>query len=105
MNTRWQPLFGVALCAAVFTSAQAADPVLSKSPRYCNPLPMVSDSGASASGDVTVIRDNGKYYMYCSGGGAWVSDDLLNWTLHRVTNVPVAPDVKKYNGAFYMCGK
>src|ERR1035438_4950114 len=104
MNTRWQPWFGVALCAAVFTSAQAADPVLGKSPRYCNPLPMVSWGGASASGDVTVIHDNGKYYMYCTGGGAWISDDLVNWTFQRVANVPTAPDVKKYNGAFYMCG-
>jgi xylan 1,4-beta-xylosidase len=42
--------------------------------------------------------------MYCTGGGAWVSDDLLNWTLHRIPNVPVAPHVVKYNGAFYMCG-
>lgn len=104
MNTRWQLLYAVALCAAVFASAQAADPLPGKSPRYCNPLPMVSAGGASASGDVTVIRDNGKYYMYCSGGGAWVSDDLLNWTFQRVANVPVAPDVKKYNGSFYMCG-
>ena len=104
MMTRWQLLFGVALCAAVFASAQAADPVLGKSPRYCNPLPMVSDPGASASGDVTVIRDNGKYYMYCTGGGAWISDDLLNWTFQRVTNVPVAPHVVKFNGAFYMGG-
>jgi len=58
----------------------------------------------SAAGDVTVICDNGQYYMYCTGGGAWVSDDLLHWTLHRVDNVPVAPDVVKYNGAFYLCG-
>ncbi len=74
MTTRWQPLFGVALSAAVFASAQAADPVLGTSPRYCNPLPMVSGGGASASGDVTVIHDNGKYYMYCTGGGAWISE-------------------------------
>jgi hypothetical protein len=104
MKTRWQPWLGVALSAAVFTSAQAAEPVLGKSSRYCNPLPMVSGGGASASGDVTVIRDNGKYYMYCTGGGAWVSDDLLNWTFHLVPNVPVAPHVVKFNGAFYMGG-
>lgn len=104
MNTQWKFLFGVALCVAVSTAARAAEPVPGKSPRYCNPLPMVSGGGASASGDVTVIRDNGKYYMYCTGGGAWVSDDLVNWSFQRVTNVPVAPDVVKYNGAFYMCG-
>jgi len=82
----------------------AAEPIVGKSPRYCNPLPMVSDAGASASGDVTVIRENGKYYMYCTGGGAWISDDLLNWTFQRVANVPVAPHVVKYKGAFYLSG-
>jgi xylan 1,4-beta-xylosidase len=93
-----------ALFAVVSNSALAANPVLGKSARYCNPLPMVSEGGTSASGDVTVIRDNGKYYMYCTGGGAWVSDDLVNWTLKRIPNVPVAPHVVKFNGSFYMCG-
>ena len=90
------------LCASPL--AQVAEPVLGKSLRYCNPLPMVSGGGTTASGDVTVIRDSGKYYLYCTGGGAWVSDDLLHWTLHRMANVPVAPDVVKYHGAFYLCG-
>jgi hypothetical protein len=104
MNTRWKFIPGVALCVLVCTCTQAADPVLGKSPRYCNPLPLVSSGGASAAGDVTVIRESGKYYMYCTGGGAWISEDLLNWTFQRVTNVPVAPHVVKYKGAFYMCG-
>jgi xylan 1,4-beta-xylosidase len=104
MNARRETLVGVALCAAVSASVPAAEPVLGQSPRYCNPLPMVNEGGASASGDVTVIRDNGKYYMYCTGGGTWISSDLVNWTFQRVANVPVAPDVVKYNGAFYMCG-
>ena len=103
MKTQWLPILGLAL-AGLSTRASAAEPVVGKAARYCNPLPMVISGGASASGDVTVIPDGGKYYMYCTGGGAWVSDDLLNWTFHRVANVPVAPDVKKYNGAFYMCG-
>jgi xylan 1,4-beta-xylosidase len=104
MDTRWEPLLGVALCAAVSTSAPAAEPVLGQSPRYCNPLPMLSGGGASASGDVTVIRDHGKYYMYCTGGGTWISSDLVNWTFQRVANVPVAPHVVRYDGALYMCG-
>jgi xylan 1,4-beta-xylosidase len=104
MSVRWMPLFGAVLCATVSTSAPAAGPVLGKSPRYCNPLPMVTDGVASASGDVTVIREAGRYYMYCTGGGAWTSADLLKWTFQRVANVPVAPHVVKYNGAFYMCG-
>ena len=104
MNIPLKLLLGAAVCAAVAACARAADPVLGKSPRYCNPLPIVSGGGASASGDVTVIRDHRKYYMYCTGGGAWISDDLLHWTLQRVANVPVAPHVVQYNGAFYLCG-
>jgi len=86
------------------TGLSAQDPVIGKSARYCNPLPMEIGQGGNASGDVTVIRENGKYYMFCTGGGAWVSDDMLNWSFQRVANVPVAPDVVKYNGSFYMCG-
>ena len=104
MNTRWNFLSGIALCAAVCATTHAAEPVLGKSPRYCNPLPMINSAGASASGDVTVIRENGKYYMYCTGGGAWISDDMLNWSFQRVAGVPVAPHVVKFNGAFYLCG-
>jgi xylan 1,4-beta-xylosidase len=96
--------FLVLAIAAASTSAQAADPVIGKAPRYCNPLPMISGQGGNAGGDVTVIKEGGKYYMYCSGGGAWISEDLLNWSFQRVANVPVAPHVVKYNGAFYMAG-
>jgi xylan 1,4-beta-xylosidase len=90
-------------------AAPAAKPVLGKSLRYCNPLPMPSAPGASASGDVTVIKEQGKYYMYCSGGGIWISDDLLHWTHQAPTfqgqgSIPVAPHVVKYNNAFYMAG-
>jgi len=85
-------------------STRAADPQIGKTVRYCNPLPMVTAPGGNAAGDVTVIREQGKYYMYCTGGGAWISDDMLNWSFHRVANVPVAPHVVRYNGSFYMCG-
>lgn len=94
-----------AFLAILFTfNIYAQNPEIGKAARYCNPLPMITGPGGSASGDVTVIRDNGKYYMYCTGGGAWISDDMLNWSFQRVENVPVAPDVVKYNGSFYMCG-
>ena len=79
-------------------------PEIGKSTRYCNPLPMIIGLGGNASGDVTVLKDNDKYYMFCTGGGAWVSEDMLNWSFHTVQNVPVAPDVAKYNGSYYMCG-
>ena len=99
---------GGALAAQPGAPASGA-PVLGQSPRYCNPLPMISGAGGSASGDVTVIKEAGNYYMYCTGGGAWISEDLINWTHQPVTfqgqgRVPVAPHVVKYNGAFYMGG-
>jgi xylan 1,4-beta-xylosidase len=85
-------------------------PVLGKSLRYCNPLPIeTSSQNGSAQGvnlgDVTIVRENNRYYMFCTGGGAWVSDDLVSWKYNAVKgNVPVAPGVVKYNGFFYMSG-
>jgi xylan 1,4-beta-xylosidase len=88
-------------------------PVLGKSLRYCNPLPIEtsardgSPQGVSL-GDVTVVREGAKYYMFCTGGGGWVSDDLVNWKHEGVDvrggRVPVAPHVAKYKGQFYMSG-
>lgn len=77
---------------------------MAQSKRYCNPLPMPIGNGGNAAGDVTVIEEGGKYYMYCTGGGAWVSDNLVDWTFHEVKGVPVAPDIVKYNGKFYLSG-
>ena len=75
---------------------------------YCNPLPMPIGQGGNAAGDVTVIEEGGKYYMCCTGGGMWVSSDLLTWTHHSVevegATIPVAPDLVKYNGKFYLTG-
>jgi len=89
---------------ATMVTSYAQEPRIGKTSRYCNPLPMITAPGGNASGDVTIIRENGKYYMFCTGGGAWVSDNMLEWSFHRVENVPIAPDVFKYNGNFYMCG-
>jgi hypothetical protein len=59
-------------------------------------------------GDVTVVREAGKYYLFATGGAGWVSDDLVEWKYEGVVmregRVPVAPHVVKYNGAFYMSG-
>ncbi len=94
----------IILASLVASPARTQNPETGKPARYCNPLPMVIGPGGNASGDVSVIRDNGKYYMFCTGGGAWISDDMVNWTYQRVEKVPVAPDVVKYNGSFYMSG-
>ena len=87
------------LCSGALLQAQT----LGKDARYCNPLPMEIGQG-SASGDVSVFQWEGKYYMFCTGGGAWVAEDMLNWDYHYVADVPVAPDVCPYNGKFYMTG-
>ena len=81
--------------------------LMASAQRYCNPLPMVMGPGGSATGDVSIIEDGGKYYMACTGGGIWVSDDLFNWEHHQVEvegGIPVAPDIAKFNGKYYMTG-
>ena len=103
MNRILLPDLIVFLILALST-AYAQNPEIGKAERYCNPLPMIIAPGGNASGDVTVIREQGKYYMFCTGGGAWISDDMLKWSFKRVENVPTAPHVVKYNGSFYMCG-
>ena len=81
--------------------------------RYCNPLAIAASSrdgspqGVSL-GDVTVVREGRTYYLFATGGGGWVSDDLVNWRYQGVEmrqgRVPVAPHVVKFNGQFYMSG-
>jgi xylan 1,4-beta-xylosidase len=92
-------------------SAQSPEPVVGEAPRYINPLPIEASSqdgsprGVSL-GDVTVVREGDAYYMFNTGGGAWVSTDLVDWKYQPVegARVPVAPHVVKYNGMFYMSG-
>lgn len=88
-------------------------PVPGKSPRYCNPLSIVTSSqdGSPSGvnlGDATVVREKGKYYLFCTGGGGWVSEDLVHWDYRGVEvrggRVPVAPHVVKYDDNFYMSG-
>ena len=78
--------------------------IVGKDARYCNPLPMPIGPGGNAGGDVSVMQFEGTYYMFCSGGGAWYSNDLVDWTFQAVEHVPGAPDVAHYNGKFYMTG-
>ena len=86
------------------TALSLAMGIIAHGQHYCNPLPMPIGPGGNASGDVTVLEEGGKYYMCCTGGGMWVSDDLLNWEFHAVEHIPVAPDLVKYQGKFYLTG-
>jgi hypothetical protein len=98
---------------ALSAQARMPAPVLGTSLRYCNPLPIEASSRDGSPqgiglGDVTVVREGGRYYLFGTGGGGWVSDDLVNWRYQGVDmregRVPVAPHVVKYNGQFYMSG-
>ena len=98
-------LVSIIACLAMTVSVSINAQQLQR--QYCNPLPMEIGPGGNASGDVTVLEYQDKYYMYCTGGGAWVSSDLINWkyeTVEHVSRIPVAPDVAEYNGKFYMSG-
>jgi xylan 1,4-beta-xylosidase len=97
----------------ISAQGRVATPVLGKSIRYCNPLPIEASSRDGSPqgvnlGDVTVVREAGKYYMFCTGGGGWVSDDLVHWRYQGVDmregRVPVAPHVVKFDGQFYLSG-
>ena len=88
----------------IITTLALAFAVTAFAQRYCNPLPMVIGPGGNAGGDVSVLEHGGKYYMCCSGGGMWYSDDLLNWELKGTENIPGAPDIVEYNGKFYVTG-
>ena len=105
---------GVLVVSALWgqTSAHTA-PAVGKSIRYCNPLPLETSSRDGSPqgvglGDVTVVREGSSYYLFGTGGGAWVSPDFVNWKYQAVEvrggRLPVAPHVVKYNGAFYMSG-
>ena len=107
-------LLGASLTLWSQSSAHtAAAPTVGKSVRYCNPLSLETSShdgspqGVSL-GDVTVVREGDSYYLFGSGGGAWVSRDFIDWKYQAVDvrggRLPVAPHVFKYNRAFYMSG-
>jgi hypothetical protein len=59
---------------SLWSQAAKQTPVVGKSLRYCNPLPLEASSkdgspqGVSL-GDVTVVRDGNLYYMFGTGGG------------------------------------
>jgi hypothetical protein len=104
-------LIATVIAASGSLWAQSNGPVVGKSRRYCNPLPIEASSQDGSPmgvnlGDVTIVREGGSYYMFNTGGGAWVSTDLMDWKYKPVTGarVPVAPHVVKYNGMFYMSG-
>jgi len=65
---------------------------LDKTSRYVNPLVM---ENAGRLADSTVIKFQGKYYLYLTGGimsagnsgsAVWSSEDLVHWEYHKVSS-------------------
>ena len=73
--------------------------------RYVNPL-SIEDTRSIA--DPTVLRFQGKYYLYLSGGMVWSSDDLVHWKHQPATMPPgsrvTAPAAFEYQGYVYLTG-
>ena len=67
------------LSAALFVAGLLQAQTLGKDARYCNPLPMEIGQG-SASGDVSVFKWEGKYYMFCTGGGCRAASEQVHGT-------------------------
>jgi xylan 1,4-beta-xylosidase len=107
-------VLGAALVLRSHSSESTGEaPTVGKAARYCNPLPLETSSHDGSPqgvnlGDVTVVCEGDAYYLFGTGGGAWVSSDFINWKYKTVEvrggRIPVAPHVVKYNEAFYMSG-
>jgi len=73
--------------------------------RYSNPLPIEATRSIA---DPTVIRFQGKYYLFITGGLFWSSDDLVNWEHHPVSmpdgKPVIAPHAFEFRGSLYVTG-
>ncbi len=92
--------------AAAFACGCLAASAYESSKRYVNPL-SIEDSRSVA--DPTVLRFQGKYYLFLSGGAVWVSDDLVSWKHDRIQmpegqRQPTAPNAFEYKGSVYISG-
>src|SRR5690349_6873023 len=83
----------------------SSQPARKPAVRYVNPL-SINDTRSIA--DPAVIRFEGKYYLFLSGGFTWSSDDLVHWT-HQPVSLPGgrrvgAPNIFEYRGKLYLTG-
>lgn len=79
---------------------------------YQNPIPVYNDRGQKMdAADPFVLRFNGRYYLYTTGGEeirVYDSEDLVHWTYQgyctrdRQGRIAYAPEVFYWRGAFYM---
>jgi len=89
---------------------------------FCNPLPLPDypvglyakrglhdgwiNNGTPCSfretADLSVIFEDGKWYLYASGGKMWFSDDLVKWTAADLPELDYAPCTVKHRGKYYL---
>lgn len=80
---------------------------------YCNPLAVPNlrsgEGGSRRFGslaDPTVVRHDGRYYLFVTGSQAWTSDDLVTWE-RRTVELParvIGPSLVGHAGVFYLSG-
>jgi arabinan endo-1,5-alpha-L-arabinosidase len=81
-----------------------------------SPPKVLSLSGSYSTHDPAVIADNGTYYLFCTGLGAWTSTNLTSWrSAGRPFGAPSwltaavsgvgdlwAPDISQFGGKYHL---
>lgn len=77
---------------------------------WCNPLPLPRRPGSRGAGtgaaDPEAVLHEGLYYLFVTGGQAYVSKDLFTWEYRRVETPfeVVGPALALKDGFFYLAG-
>ncbi len=89
-----------------------AFPISALAEDYCNPIPVMNDHNVKMdAADPFVMRHNGRYYLYTTGGEeirVYESENLVDWqyrghcTQNGDGHIAYAPEVFYWRGAFYM---
>jgi hypothetical protein len=88
------------------TGGADASVITDYSATWCNPLPIASEptagGGARSLADPNVLAVGTDYYLYATGGSAWVSKDLVDWTYQLVQPSTTAPAMIGIAGTYYL---
>ncbi len=99
----FQNLLPIGLLVGLSAISGAAQPA--KALRYINPL---SIEDTRSIGDPQVLRFQGRYYLFLSGGMVWSSNDLVHWKHEPATMPPgrrvSAPHAFAYKDSLYLTG-
>lgn len=67
----------------------------------------VAENDVRATADPSAFYYDGRWYLYCTSGMVYDSDDLVHWTPHydetwMPISAPMAPTIEEFNGKFYV---